>query len=175
MTLRYLIAVDPGVSGAYATFADGQLEKVVRLPVNKYPAVKSSTGKVVTKAKSVFQVHDFIDQMRALMLANRGASFTAVMEQVGTNAMGDAGMISIAKLVAIAHAMEGVLLALGWDLVWVPPTTWKRHHGLLKQDKDASRAKAKAMFPWLKLETKASADLAEAALIGAYGVHRYGE
>lgn len=175
MTLRVVAGFDPGVSGAYSVFQDGSLATVTRLPVITYPAVKSSTGKLVTKGYSVFQVHDFIDQIRKLMRENGGAHFTAVIEKVGTNAMGDAGMISIAKLVAIAHSIDGVLLALGWDVVWVPPTVWKRHHGLLRKDKDASRFKAKDKFPWLKLETKASADLAEAVLIGDYGVSRYGE
>lgn len=169
MTLRYLMAVDPGVSGAYATFDDWLLEKVARLPVIKVAATKG------VKGHSVFQTKEFVEQVRELMIQNKGAHFTALIEKVGTNAMGKAGMISIAKLVAIAHTIEGILITLGWEVIWVPPVTWKYFHGLKGADKDASRKKAKELFPWLKLDTKASCDLAEAVLIGAYGLKKYGD
>ncbi len=174
MTLRVLLSIDPGVTGASAIFKDGELDRVTRLPVLKTLKTARSKQRERQKTESVFQVHDFIDQVRQTMRDNQGAYFTAVIERVGTNAIGQAGLISICKLVSIAHAMEGVLLALGWDVVWVQPAVWKRHMGLLGQDKQASRAKASELYPWLKLETKVSADLAEAVLIGVYGCERYG-
>lgn len=169
MTFRVMIGIDPGTTGSYAIFYDGELDKVARLPMYNRPATKTRKG------GRELQMMDLLSEFTRIICQNQGATFTAVIEQVGVNAMGPVGMTSLAKLVAIAHAIEGMLFAKGIGIEWVQPKLWKQFHGLKGSDKQHSIDKAKSMYPWLELNTKVSADLAEAVLIGAYGVHRYGE
>lgn len=67
--------------------------------------------------------------------------------------------------------VRGVLGALGVPTHMVTPTAWKKHHGLLKAEKDDSRAKALLLFPKVAsvFARKKDDGRAEAALIARYG------
>ncbi len=73
MTLRVLLSIDPGVTGASAIFKDGELDRVTRLPVLKTLKTTRSKQRERQKTESVFQVHEFIDQVRQTMRDNQGA------------------------------------------------------------------------------------------------------
>lgn len=168
MTLRVLVSVDPGTQGSYAIFMDGELDRVTRIPtVRRIPTKERKGGTDIVLV-------DLLKDFRHIMQQHPGAHFQAVVEQVGVQAMGRTGTLSVAKLAGIAYAIHAMLFTLGFKVDWVQPRVWKQFHGLKGSDKDLSRAKAKELYPWLELNTKVSADLAEAVLIGVYGCDRYG-
>jgi hypothetical protein len=173
MTLRVLVSVDPGTQGSYAIFLDGELDRVARIP--SYAVAATSTKKGYTQIKWIDLLAEFV----RVIHENQGATFTAVIEEVGSFGIGKKGettmgMMAVVKLVSVAHTIAGMFIAQGWDVQFVQPRVWKQFHGLKGSDKDLSRAKAKELYPWLELNTKVSADLAEAVLIGVYGCDRYG-
>jgi crossover junction endodeoxyribonuclease RuvC len=93
----------------------------------------------------------------------------AYVEQVGSRpGDGRAGLFTFGKG---AGTIEGVLAALRIPYRLVPPHVWKRKLGLLKQDKDASRARAMQLFPTLspRLSRKRDDGRAEALLLAHYG------
>ena len=84
------------------------------------------------------------------------------------------GMVSGANFVGSMKLVEGICVGLGLQVHYVTPPTWKRAMGLIKKDKDYSRAVALRLWPdragWLKL--KGDHDKAEAALIGQYHLQK---
>jgi crossover junction endodeoxyribonuclease RuvC len=68
--------------------------------------------------------------------------------------------------------IEGVTAGFRMNVDWVTPQAWKKHYGLIKSDKNASRAKAQEVFPaYRDLFARAKDDgPAEAALIAMWGV-----
>ena len=66
---------------------------------------------------------------------------------------------------------QGILIGMGIPTVLVRPQVWKRYHGLIKADKNASRDLAKKFFPLNQdnFRLVKHDGLAEAALIGKYG------
>ncbi len=63
----------------------------------------------------------------------------------------------------------GVLASLGLRYTTVRPAAWKRHLGLAGKDKEASRARAKQLFPAAPLHRKKDEGRAEALLLAWYG------
>lgn len=89
---------------------------------------------------------------------------TAVVEHVG--AMPKQGVSSTFKFGFAAGAIYGVLAACGVPTHYVTPSVWKRHHGLLGKDKEASRALAIKLHPGVDgLHLKKHQGRAEALLI----------
>lgn len=171
MALRVHIGIDPGVTGAYSVFVDGDLKNVKRLPIITTPATYSGTGRKITKETKHLDIGVLAKDIRAIRSEHVGAAFAATIERVGENAFGPAGQMSIAKLAGIAGEIRGVLGALGIPFEKVMPISWKKPLGIGK-DKDKSRQVAMKAWPWLDLNRKNQSDLAEAALIGAYGARR---
>jgi crossover junction endodeoxyribonuclease RuvC len=71
---------------------------------------------------------------------------------------------------------EGVLVALGIDISYITPQTWKKHFKL-PSEKDASSTLAREIWPEHEkvLKLKKNNGLAEAALIGKFGYDTSGE
>jgi len=92
-----------------------------------------------------------------------------VVERVG--AMPGQGVASTFRFGRGAGVVDGVLGALGAPFQYVAPGVWKRHFGLLKKPKDASRLMALERFPNCANELKRKRDhgRAEALLIAAWG------
>lgn len=169
MGFRLMLGIDPGTTGALAVFVDGELRHVGRLPVIKRKATATCKGGTDLDTAA------FAQCIRTLLRDHVGLTHTAVIEEVGEQAVGRCGAISLAKLARIAALVEATLVTLGFTVHRVPPRVWKEHHGLKGADKVPALALAKRRYPWLVLETKASADLAEAVLIGEYGVAKHGK
>lgn len=155
MALRVLFAIDPGANGAVAVFHDGELRRVFRIP-------KGEGGICTVKLAATLR-----DELREA----EGAAFAAVLEHappMPAKRGEKRGAATAGTFMRTIGKVEGILGALRIPVRLTYPQPWKKHHGLIGQDKDASRAVARRMWPWLDLETKNSADLAEAALIGAW-------
>lgn len=180
MALRVHYGCDPGAAGAISFFEDGELKRVTRIPVSVTSAKRNGAGKITIKGKTDLDLAALVAMLRFSIQSNVGASFSATIERVGENAMPQqpgqpsGGMMSLARLAGTAGEVRGILAAMGVPFDRVQPAVWKRHFGLGK-DKDAVRRRAQAMWPWLDLKYKNQADLAEAALIGAYGLIKAGD
>lgn len=169
MAYRLLLGIDPGTTGALSIYVDGELKHVGRLPMVKRKATKTRKGGTDLDTPAL------VNWLRGLTRQYVGLTHTAVIEEVGTftpAGKGKAGSnaVTTAKLAGIAGEVRGVLHALGFAVQLVRPRAWKAHHGLSGADKGQAIALAKQAHPWLILDTRASADLAEAVLIGSYGV-----
>lgn len=181
MALRVHYGVDPGKMGAWSIFIDGELNRVVRLPIITTAAKRTKTGKIIAKSKFELDMSAFIQSLRLSVILYEGAAFSATIERVGENAMPQregqevsGGLMSMAKLAGMAGEIRGILATLGIPFECVQPAVWKRHFGLGK-DKDDSRLLAQKLWPWLDLKYKNQTDLAEAALVGAYGLLKSGD
>lgn len=155
MALRVLFAIDPGATGAVAVFHDGQLQRVFRLP----------------KKPEGLDLERLAMQLRDEIRDANGADFEAVLEHsapMPEKRGQKRGAASAGAFMRTIGKIEGVLGALRIRTRLVYPITWKSRLKLTGQDKDASRAMAGALWPWLDLSRKNSADLAEACLIGSW-------
>jgi crossover junction endodeoxyribonuclease RuvC len=65
---------------------------------------------------------------------------------------------------------QGIVAALGIPLELVTPQTWKKHFGLIGEEKDVSRIKAMQLFPEVgkDLKLKKNNSRAEALLMAQY-------
>lgn len=141
MTLRLTFGIDPGLSGAVATLVDGEPGPILDMPVADF-----GKGREV----DAFRLADFVRQQRA---AHPGASFAAVVERIQARPMRDAngnpqeGGKARNSLAEGFGQLKATFRVLGVPLAIVEPAVWKRHMGLLKQGKDASRVLALRRFP----------------------------
>lgn len=155
MTFRVLFAIDPGANGAVAVFHDGDLARVFRLP----------------KVEGGIDVRRLAMMLRDEIHQTPGAHHAAVLEHsppIPAKHGEKRGMATAGTFMRTIGKIEGVLGALALPTRLTYPQPWKKHHGLIGKDKPASRAAALRRWPWLDLSTVNSADLAEAALIGAW-------
>ena len=149
------IAIDPGAaSGAIAAFIDGELLDVTDMPC--------ADGKIAAVLLAT--------ELREFALAGMDDAPTVIVEKV--HSMPGQGVVSMFGFGRSLGVIEGVVAGLGWPLVWVTPQAWKKHHGLLRQDKDAARMLALETWPQHAATFRRKKDIgrADAALIGAYGV-----
>lgn len=77
------------------------------------------------------------------------------------------GLVSTSSFTRAAGIVEGVAAGLGLPTAEMTPQVWKRQVGLLKKDKDVSRALAVRLWPQraLWVDRKMDHNRAEAALI----------
>lgn len=148
-----LIAIDPGISGAWSHFQNGHLTAVEDLPV------------MGVGARARIDSGAFAAALNCRLVEPR----IAVIELVG--AMPGQGVSSTFKFGYAAGQIIGVVEALSIPVVWVTPGAWKRSFGLDK-DKERARARAIEAFPHLRSSFARKKDhgRAEAALIGLWGV-----
>lgn len=148
------IGIDPGVSGAIALID----RRGVPIAVCDMPVA----GRDVAAAAL------------AATIRNRYVR-AAYVEKVGP--MPKQGVVSMFRFGRALGAVEGVLAGLKIPLVLVPPVTWKKYHGLVRNDKDDSRKLALQRWPYLaeKLSKKRDIGRAEALLIADYGFSQYRE
>lgn len=169
MVMRVILAIDPGTTGAMALFHDDRLEMVRRLPIVSREVVRKRRGKSVKGTANSLDVKALAEFARHAAQACPGASLVGVIEyQQGRGPEKErGGSAQMGTLMRLFGQCEGVLIGRGWDVVNVPPASWKRHFRL-GRDKDKARAIAGERWPALDLRTKKSADIAEACLLGAW-------
>ncbi len=99
---------------------------------------------------------------------------TIVMEDVRPrpNPLRGTSIVTEGSLMRSRGAIESVLDVLGVRGHVVQPQTWKRHFGLLKAEKDASRQKALVLYPAAShdLARKKDHNRAEAVLLAHYAM-----
>lgn len=175
MTFRITLAIDPGLGGALAILADG-----VPLSVHDMPVMEVGEKTEVDAAKLAAII-------RGERAAHRGAYFSACIERVrAMPPRGGGGKVCPAcgsecgKRRAGAQSSmnfgdsygkaKGVFEVLGIPYTRAEPQSWKRHFGLIGQDKDASRQLALIRFPTMadRLKRKKDDGRAEALLLALW-------
>jgi len=153
--MKYLIGIDPGVSGAVAILnSRGHL-----LDVFDAPTVEMKVGKALKRRISP-------EILVSLLLPFTDAS--AWVEQVSARpGQGVSSMFAFGESYGL---VKGVLAGLQIQTNTVTPNAWKKELQL-NAGKDASRAKAAQMWPQQAGEFSRVKDdgKAEAALIAEYG------
>ncbi|MCB0969165.1 MAG: hypothetical protein KDB37_20225 [Ilumatobacter sp.] len=143
------IAVDPGRGGAIALLHRDVLVAVVDMPIMPDRAID-----VWTLAR---YVEDLIGDESLPTFVLEEPPF--MPDQANQMTKGrDMGRV------------EATLARFTTTIIPARPPVWKRHHGLIKQPKDASRELALELWPAAEplLARKGDVDRAEAALIGRW-------
>lgn len=157
--MSFVIGVDPGASGAVAILdRDGDLVQVFEMPVVELV--------VNNKVKRRISPEMLAADLRLYVVK----ATIAYVEQV--NAMPGQGVTSMFAFGQSFGMVQGVLAGLGIPAQLVPPGKWKKWQNL-NTSKDASRAKAAAIWPNMAGEFRRVKDdgKAEAALIAHWGLH----
>ena len=156
MTIR--IGIDPGVSGALALIDDELVHRVEDMPVM---AKSSGKGNQVNAPMLASVLSDWAEEY------GRPEVF---LERVGP--MPKQGVTAVFSFGKSAGIVEGVVAGLALPLTHIAPQLWKRRAGLLRAEKDASRARAVGLYPQAAavLSRVKDGGRAEAILIGRFGV-----
>lgn len=155
--MRVVFGIDPGVTGAMAALVDGDPVGVWDLPLRAGPAGREIDPRAL---------RGLIADVRAW---HPGADAVACVEAAwGRPGEGVRNPFSLG--VEFGRLLATLELA-GLRAELVPPATWKREAGLLKQDKSASRALARQRFPAMadRLARVKDHGRAEALLIADHG------
>lgn len=147
-----IIGIDPGNTGAVAVLSRaGKFLRVFDTPLKE-----EGRGNIIDANDLLYDLEElYVD--------------TVFLEKV--HAMPNQGVTSMFNFGQGYGIIKGVLGCLGYDYTLVTPQAWKKHHGLLKTDKDAARLKAIELFPEAEqyLQRKKDIGRADALLIAAYG------
>ena len=147
MTLRLVIGIDPGLSGAIGALADGEPTFVHDMPTRPRPSGKGREVDVRALDKLI----------RDLLGRHQGADVQVVLETVG-GFTGRGASMSFA-FGQSDGAVRAVLTMLNLNPIGVYPITWKGYFGLLaprvkkgepkppSPGKAASRARIVELFP----------------------------
>ncbi len=158
-----ILGIDPGISGALATW-DGESLTVVDMPTYERPAgARNTMRRFIDEPALVRWIHDHALLADAL-----------VLEQVGGRP-GQSGHSAFVFGRGVGVIM-GAALLMGLKVEEVHPARWK---GALSvpSDKSGARARASELMPaWCNLWRRARDDgRAEASLIAYYGHQILGE
>ena len=152
------LAVDIGLTGALAAVDSYGTARVVDLPT-----VPDGKGRRLCGRGLILAMRQFIPA---------GEPGLLVFEDVRARPMGNGNshgnsMHSQGSLMRSRGIVEAVADIAGLQVSTVQPATWKRHFGLLKTEKGASREKAIALYPALAGDLKRVKDhnRAEAVLL----------
>lgn len=155
----FVIGIDPGLSGA-AVLYDAESRLICDY-------LDMPTKEIITAGKKkrkidAYELFGWLEQQRKL-------TSRVFVEKVG--AMPGQGVTSSFNFGFSAGAIEACCLAVGLEVTYVQPQTWKRAMGLLGKDKNASRYAAMNLCVGSEhLFARAKDDgRAEAALIAIYG------
>jgi len=157
--MKYIIGVDPGLSGAIAVFKldpDLQLVGIRDMPVQ---AALKGKGRTVDCIELARLFRPFSQQ-----------EVLCFIEAV--NSMPNQGVASSFKFGRVSMAPEAIAHAYRYRVDMISPHVWKRKAKLIKKPKDASLALAKSMFPEHEhlFRLKKHEGRAEAALIAYFGI-----
>lgn len=154
-----LLAIDPGLSGAWALVQNGAVIRCGDMPVSGAGTRRRVSGGVFASI-----VRDCAPDL-------------AVIEWVTAMPRGETkmGAASMFRFGAAWGAAIAVIETCGVPFELVVPQVWKRHFNLIGREKEAGRQKALDLCPGItaKLERKMDVGRADAALIGLYGWHRF--
>ena len=142
--LRITIGIDPGQTGAIAVLGNGALVAVHDMPTMPRPA-----GGHEVNADELGRI------LRIYMRSDRGADFLVALEHVQAITRRDPktgkpvqqGANSNFRFGESFGVVRGCVGCLKLPRVLVRPQKWKKHHGLIGKEKDASRSAALNRFP----------------------------
>lgn len=159
MGLSCVLGIDPGSKGAVAILSStGELLEVFDMPVTE-----EASGRKATNAPLLASI---------IANANCERIFCEFVAARPTDAKVAAFAFGRARGV-----IEGIAGAYDLPLVFLVPQTWKRFANVPpgKDHKDVARTRAIARWPKHAelFARKADVDRAEAAFIGAAGLHRF--
>ena len=146
------VGIDPGLNGAIAVYnKDGYYAE--QMPV-------MAVGK-----KGKRQVNP-LGVKAILQLMGKHTVYLESVHSMPQN--GSAANFSFGDSFGVVRA---TCLVLGYPLVLVTPQAWKKHYGIVKDEKkEQARALAISLFPEEDFNLKKDSDRAEAMLIAYYGV-----
>ncbi|MDE2105511.1 MAG: hypothetical protein KGL39_50255 [Patescibacteria group bacterium] len=151
-----ILGIDPGLSGGlcFLSAASGQPRRVIS-------ADDIPTFGVDAKRR--------VDALAVAKLIQACPPDFAVIERA--QAMPDQGSSSGFNYGRAVGALEAVVLGMEIPLEIVEVSAWKKAHGLIKTDKEASRQKALLLFPDAHafIARKKDHGRAEAMLLANYG------
>ena len=148
------IGIDPGNTGAVAVLGTGgKFSKVFDMPLTE------ELGRNIVDADSLADILE-IDSF----------PIDSIYLEI-VRSMPNQGVTSVFTFGQGYGIVKGAIRALGFNYELAAPQKWKKHHGLLKTDKDAARLKAIELFPEAEqyLQRKKDIGRADALLIAAYG------
>lgn len=151
-----IVGIDPGLKGGLS---------ILQLSAN---------GSLVPyAARSIpYDLNEYLYELQdAIAISSHNNGVLVAIEQV--HSMPKQGVASTFKFGEQFGILKGMCMGLGVKFTTITPQEWKRGLGLLHQDKDASIALAKKLFPWVDLRPstrcrKDSDGMAEALLIAEY-------
>jgi crossover junction endodeoxyribonuclease RuvC len=150
--MRIVLGLDPGLNGGVAV-----LNEQDTLETAIIPTMGDAAGRVLNG--------------RALSwwIAERDVT-EAIIENA--HSMPHQGVTSTFRFGVAFGQLLGVLQVSGIPYRLVTPQAWKKHYGLLKQDKDAARRLAIERFPRAAAQFARKLDVhrADAALIARYQI-----
>jgi len=156
MKTDYIIGMDPGYGGAFATLHYEKLYAVLDMPIIK---VNGKTRLNIPAIKI------YLQEMHS-------DSVTVIIEDV--HAMPGQGVTSMFNFGFQLGALHAVVVGMGWNLETATPQSWKKEFGLIGRDKEAALGKAISLFPEWRHDFARKKDIgrADAALIAYYGYLR---
>jgi len=157
--MRHTLGIDPGLDGALAVVADGQVAEVFDMPTLEIQRNRRTKREVDTRA-----LVNFI-----LFAKGSYPGLEAWIEK--SQAMPKQGASSIFSYGQSYGILLGALAALGVPVTKVHPTVWKKAMRV-NSGKDGARQRASEIFPQCAATWKRKKDhgRAEAVLVAAYGV-----
>lgn len=157
MTMRVVLGIDPGQSGAIAVVADGRFDRFIDMPT----LPRAAGGLHIDDAQ-------LAAVLRGVLHLHQGAYVFAVLEEV--SAMPKQGITSTFRFGESFGVVRGTLGALGIPRIQVRPERWKRHLQLLGKEKDQSRTVAVQLYPEAagQLLRKKDCGRADALLIASW-------
>ena len=153
-----IIGIDPGISGAICFFENGEIKDVIDMP-------NMAEGKKNKKQINCPQLFNELDR-RIKNIQKKNIS--VVVERV--SAMPGQGVTSMFNFGQSFGVIKGICSAMQLPIYFISPSKWKKYFNLIKTSKDASRAKAIEIFPYIstKLQRKKDSNKAEAILIASF-------
>ena len=159
------IGIDLGLNGG-AAMIDGATRDMA---VTALPTIDSAAGRRL-------QGRELLGILRGWVPAGEPCFVTVedVRPRPGDRGGHGNTMHSQGSLMRSRGIVEAVTDIMGAQVLWVWPAKWKNEFGLLRQDKNASRATAARMFPALAGAFARVKDdgLAEAMLLAYYGMRQ---
>ena len=158
-----IIGIDPGISGSICFFEDGKIIQVIEMPT-------MTDGKKNKKQVNGAQIYNEISK-KIYQIDKQ--DIRVVIEQV--SAMPGQGVTSMFNFGQSFGVLKGICSAMQLPMYFVRPAKWKKHFGLIKSEKDASRTRAIEMFPYFssQLSKKKDSNKADAILIANYHQNTY--
>jgi hypothetical protein len=152
-----LLAIDPGLNGAFALMNGPIVVALDHLPVHK-----TQHGRTA-KIRSELNLHALRDLWGGHCITS------AFIERV--SAMPRQGVTSMFRFAEAAGGLYGLLVGLGIPVTFVRPQAWQKFHSIGGVP-DAARQRAAQLYPTMSamLSRRKDDQRADALLIAAYGM-----